>query len=91
MVLVMRCYYLYCILPCNISVKFFYLTKVNTLTTHILMVKVAYNTRVDEDLIKKFKVLAIMQSKRQNDLLEEAIRDLLTKYNKKDDNKINRK
>jgi len=55
------------------------------------MVKVAYNTRVDEDLIKKFKVLAIMQSKRQNDLLEEAIRDLLTKYNKKGDNKTNRR
>ncbi|MFO7556348.1 MAG: ribbon-helix-helix domain-containing protein [Desulfobacterales bacterium] len=49
-----------------------------------LMKKIPYNTRVDEDLIKKFKVLAIMENKRQNDLFEEAIRDLLEKYEKKD-------
>ena len=47
------------------------------------MAKIAYNTRIDEDLIKQFKVLAIMESKRQNELLEEAIQDLLKKYEKK--------
>ena len=44
------------------------------------MAKISYNTRMDEDLLKKFKVLAIMESKRQNELLEEAIKDLLAKY-----------
>jgi len=47
------------------------------------MAKIAYNTRIDEDLIKRFKVLAIMESKRQNELLEEAIQDLLKKYENK--------
>ncbi len=46
------------------------------------MAKTLYNTRLDEDLIKKFKILAIMQDKRQNQLLEEAIQDLLKKYEK---------
>jgi predicted transcriptional regulator len=48
------------------------------------MAKIAYNTRLDEELIKQFKILAILQSKRQNELLEEAIQDLLKKYEKKD-------
>jgi len=39
---------------------------------------------MDEDLLKQFKILAIMESNRQNELLEEAIRDLLKKYKKKD-------
>ena len=47
------------------------------------MAKISYNTRMDEDLLKKFKILAIMESKRQNELLEEAIQDLLKKYDKK--------
>ena len=51
------------------------------------MAKISYNTRMDEELIKQFKILAIMQSKRQNELLEEAIQDLLKKYEKKSDGK----
>jgi hypothetical protein len=47
------------------------------------MAKISYNTRMDEDLLKQFKILAIMESKRQNELLEEAIKDLLKKYEKK--------
>jgi len=47
------------------------------------MGKISYNTRMDEDLLKLFKVLAIMEGKRQNQLLEEAIKDLLKKYEKK--------
>jgi len=47
------------------------------------MPKVLYNTRVEKDLIKEFKILAIKLEKRQNDLLEEAIRALLKKYEKK--------
>jgi len=47
------------------------------------MPRTLYNTRLEKDLIKEFKILAIKQEKRQNDLLEEAIRDLLKKYEKK--------
>jgi hypothetical protein len=49
----------------------------------IFMAKITYNTRLEEDLVKKFKILAIEQGKRQNDILEEAIQDLLKKYEKK--------
>ena len=42
-----------------------------------------YNTTLDADLLKALKVLAVLNDKRQNDLLEEAIRDLLKKYKKK--------
>jgi len=47
------------------------------------MEKITYNTRMDKELIKNFKILAIKQGKRQNQLLEEAIQDLLKKYEKK--------
>jgi hypothetical protein len=40
-----------------------------------------YNTTLDSDLIRKIKILAAQLEKRQNDLLEEAIKDLLKKYN----------
>ena len=39
-----------------------------------------YNTTLDADLIRQIKILAAQQEKRQNDLLEEAIKDLLKKY-----------
>ena len=39
--------------------------------------KVFFNTTVPENLIKEFKILAIRLSKRQNELLVEAIQDLL--------------
>lgn len=42
-----------------------------------------YNTTLDIDLLKQLKFLAIEQNKRHNDLLEEAIKDLLKKYEKK--------
>ena len=45
--------------------------------------KVFFNTTVPENLIKKFKILAIQLGKRQNELLVEAIQDLLKKYEKK--------
>ena len=45
--------------------------------------KVFFNTTVPENLIKEFKILAIKVGKRQNQLLEEAIQDLLKKYEKK--------
>ena len=51
------------------------------------MSKISYNTRLEKDLIKQFKILAIKQEKRQNDLLKEAIRDLLKKYENKPQNK----
>ena len=45
--------------------------------------RIYYNTTMDEDLMKEFKILAIRLSKRQNELLAEAIRDLLKKHEKK--------
>ena len=42
-----------------------------------------YNTTLDSDLTKELRILAAQMEKRQNDLLEEAIRDLLKKYEKK--------
>jgi len=42
-----------------------------------------YNTTLDNDLIKKLKFLSVDLNKRQNDLLEEAIQDLLKKYEPK--------
>ncbi len=42
-----------------------------------------YNTTLDIDLMKKLKVLAAQMDKRHNDLIEEAIQDLLKKYEKK--------
>ena len=44
-----------------------------------------YNTTLDVDLLRKLKVLAAQIDKRQNNLLEEAIQDLLKKYEKKSD------
>ena len=38
------------------------------------------NTPITEDLLKAFKILAVEQNRRLNDLLEEAMRDLLRKY-----------
>jgi hypothetical protein len=45
--------------------------------------RVPYNNIFDAELMKNLKILAAIQDKRQNDLLEEAIQDLLKKYGKK--------
>ena len=42
-----------------------------------------YNTTLRVDLIKKLKLLAVEEDARVNDLLEEAIEDLLKKYQNK--------
>ena len=39
-----------------------------------------YNTTLRVDLMKNLRILAAQLEKRQNDLLEEAIQDLLKKY-----------
>ena len=44
-----------------------------------------YNTTLDADLIKEIKILAAQLDKRQNDLLEEAMNDLLDKYRYQDE------
>ena len=41
------------------------------------------NTTVNADLLRSLKVLAAQKGKRLNELLEEAIQDLLKKYEKK--------
>jgi predicted DNA-binding protein len=43
-----------------------------------------YNTTLKIDLIKQLKILSAETDKRQNDLLEEAIEDLLKKYAKQE-------
>ena len=43
-----------------------------------------YTTTLEKDLIKELKILAAKLDKRQNELLEEAIKDLLEKYKKKE-------
>jgi metal-responsive CopG/Arc/MetJ family transcriptional regulator len=49
--------------------------------------RVHYTTTLREDLLKKLKFLSIEESKRQNDLLEEAIQDILKKYEKESSGK----
>jgi predicted transcriptional regulator len=39
-----------------------------------------YNTTLDSELTKGVRILAAQLGKRQDDLLEEAIQDLLKKY-----------
>ncbi len=41
------------------------------------------NTTIHQDLIKSLKVLAVKNDVRVNALLEEAIKDILCKYNNK--------
>jgi len=43
----------------------------------------SYNTTLRTDLARKLRILAAETDKRQNQLLEEAIQDLLRKYEKK--------
>jgi len=39
-----------------------------------------FSTRIDQDILKKLKHLAVDRNSSLNDLLEEAIQDLLKKY-----------
>ena len=39
-----------------------------------------YNTTLDIDLLREIKILAARLDLRQNDLIEEAIRDIIEKY-----------
>jgi predicted transcriptional regulator len=39
-----------------------------------------YNTTLDIELLREIKILAAQLDLRQNDLIEEAIRDLIEKY-----------
>jgi len=44
--------------------------------------RIHYTTTLKANLVKQLKILAIENNKRHNDLLEEAIQDLLKKYEK---------
>ena len=46
-----------------------------------------YNTTLDADLLRKLRILAAESDLRQNDLLEEAIQDLLKKYKNQEEQK----
>ncbi len=43
-------------------------------------IRIMYSTTLDVDLLREIKILAAHLDLRQNDLLEEAIRDLIEKY-----------
>ena len=43
-----------------------------------------YNTTLDMDLLRELKILAAKLDLRQNDLMEEAIQDLIKKYEHKE-------
>ena len=69
-----------------------FFSKVNRIVTDIsievqcnMSKRKMYNTTIDADLIKEIKILAAQLDKRQNDILEEAIQDLLEKYKSKDE------
>ncbi len=51
--------------------------------TSVMGKRKMYNTTLDAELIRRIKILAAQLEKRQNDLLEEAIMDLLRKYDGK--------
>jgi hypothetical protein len=42
-----------------------------------------YNTTLNSELMKKIKILAAMHGKRYNDVIEEAVRDIIKKYRNK--------
>lgn len=44
--------------------------------------RIPYNTTLNAALLKRLKYLAIELNKRHNDLLDEAIEDILNKYEK---------
>jgi len=41
-----------------------------------------FNTSLDQELLRQLKILAATEDRRINDLLEEAIRELLAKQNR---------
>jgi hypothetical protein len=45
--------------------------------------RIPYNTTLNQVLLKKLRILAAEQDKRHNDILEEAIVDVLRKYGKR--------
>ena len=52
------------------------------------LTRIPYNTTLNSVLLKKLKILAAEQEKRHNDILEEAIVDILRKYGKKVSKKL---
>ena len=44
-----------------------------------------YNTTLDVDLLREIKILAAQLDLRQNDLIEQAIQDLIKKHKNQDD------
>ena len=46
--------------------------------------RVKFTTSLNEELLKELKVLAAKQGKKNNELLEEAIKLLLEKYKEKE-------
>jgi len=53
-----------------------------------MAVRKMYNTTLNKSLIMELKILAAKLEKRQNEVLEEAIRDILKKYEKRTNKKL---
>ena len=47
------------------------------------LTRIPYNTTLNPVLLKKLRILAAEQEKRHNDIIEEAIADILRKYGKR--------
>jgi predicted transcriptional regulator len=46
--------------------------------------RIMYNNHLNAELMKKIRILAARMEKRHNDLIEEAIQDLIKKYKNQD-------
>jgi hypothetical protein len=75
-----------------LSLLYYYVLTVNLLILHsvkkeckqsFMADKKVFSTRIDQDRIKDLKHLAVDADKSLGNLLEEAIEDLLKKYEKK--------
>ena len=68
----------------NLSTMFYFHQRSHDMTT--TPQKSYINTTVTTELLKSLKILAAQEGKRLNNLLEEAIQDLLKKYKEKVEN-----
>jgi len=78
-------YFIIFLHSCMYAVKFYPLLSFKRNCKDFFMgEKKVFSTRIDEDLIKRLKHRAVDEGASLTTLLEEAIQDLLKKYEKKD-------
>jgi hypothetical protein len=76
--------YIITLLLYNLSRHFFLHSVFKVCSVSSMSEKKVFSTRVDDDLIKKLKHLAVDEDESLGNLLEEAIEDLLKKYEKQE-------